>query len=170
MIEFREERVRELEERLSELQKTEQKYRQQYTDTKLPEHCTVLKQNAQNEAEEKTLDAIRALQNAEEEGCSEALADARRLLESPSTKSAASAYTAVADVAKMCKRETHPAVQTAVRAVRDVLVMRCRSQAVPGDRRSFLDTAEEAFGRPLHQELRAVLLLSYHKNTKNKSI
>ena len=50
VIEFREERVRELEERLSELQKTEQKYRQPYTDTKLPEHCTVLKQDAQNEA------------------------------------------------------------------------------------------------------------------------
>ena len=108
------------------------------------------------------------MQNAEEEGCSEALAEARRLLESPSTKSAASAYTAVADVANICNTVTHSDVQTAMRAVRDVLVMRCRSQAVPGDRRSFLDTAEEAFGRPLHQELRAVLLLSYHKNIKNK--
>ena len=51
VIEFREERVRELEERLSELQKTEQKYNQQYTDTKLAEHCTVLRQKAQNEAD-----------------------------------------------------------------------------------------------------------------------
>ena len=50
MVEFREERLLELEQRLSELQKTEQMYRQRYTDTKLSEHCRVLTKKAQNEA------------------------------------------------------------------------------------------------------------------------
>ena len=75
---------------------------------------------------------------------------------------------AVADVANICEKEARCAVKAAERAVRDVVVMRCRLQAAPGDRGAFLEAAEEAFGRPLDRELRAVLLLAYHKVAKGK--
>jgi len=50
-----------------------------------------------------------------------------------------------------------------------VLVMRCRCQAVPGDKDSFLETVEQAFGGPLDQKLKAKVLLSYHKITRDKA-
>ena len=59
-------------------------------------------------------------------------------------------------------------VKEAERTVRDVLVMRCRCQAVPGDKDSFLETVEQAFGGPLEQKLKAKILLSYHKITRDK--
>ena len=52
--------------------------------------------------------------------------------------------------------------------MRDVVVLRCRSQAEPGDRGAFLEAAEEVFGQPLGRELQAVLLLAYHKVSKGK--
>ena len=125
-------------------------------------------ERAKNEAEEKTREAIKALQSAEEAGGGEALGEARRLLEASCTKSAASAVMVVADVAKNCEKEVRCAVKAAERTVRDVLVMRCRCQAVPGDKDSFLETVEQAFGRPLDQKLKAVVLLSYHKITRDK--
>ena len=52
--------------------------------------------------------------------------------------------------------------------IRDALVLHCRSQAAdPGDRGAFLETAEQVIGRRLDRELRAVLLLAYHKVAKN---
>ena len=75
---------------------------------------------------------------------------------------------AIADAAKSCDKEALGAVKAAERAVRDVVVVRCRSRAEPGDRGAFLEAAEEAFGRPLDRELRAVLLLAYHKFAKNR--
>ena len=56
--------------------------------------------------------------------------------------------------------------QAALRDIRDALSLHCRSQAEPGDRGAFLVAAEKAFGRPLDRELRAVLLLAYHKVAK----
>ena len=46
------------------------------------------------------------------------------------------------------------------------MILHCRSQAEPGDRGAFLVAAEKAFGRPLDRELRAVVLLAYHKVAK----
>ena len=169
IVSFREERVLQLEQRLLELQEIERVYRQQSTATKPSKPRRVRKKKRRTEAQEKTLDAIRALHSAEDAVGGEALGEACRLLEASCTKSAASAYTVVAGVAESCEEETLSSVKTAVRAVRDVLVTRCCSQAVAGDRSSFLETAEEAFGRRLHRELRAVLLMAYHKNIKNKS-
>ena len=58
--------------------------------------------------------------------------------------------------------------EQARRDIRDALVLHCRSQtADPGDRGAFLETAEQVFGRRLDRELRAVLLLAYHKVAKN---
>ena len=156
IVRFREERVSQLEQRLLELQEIERVYTQQSTATKPSKPRRVRKKKRRTEAQEKTLDAIRALHSAEDAVGGEALGEACRLLEASCIKSAASAYMVVAGVAESCEEETLSSVKTAVRAVRDVLVTRCCSQAVAGDRRSFLETAEQAFGRRLHRELRAV--------------
>ena len=61
--------------------------------------------------------------------------------------------------------------EEARRDIRDALVLHCRSQAAdPGDRGAFLETAERVFGRPLDRDLRAVLLLAYHKVSKDLPI
>ena len=171
IVSFREERVLQLEQRLLELQEIERVYRQQSTATKPSKPRRVRKKKERTEAQEKTLDAIRALHSAEDAVGGEALGEACRLLEASCIKSAASAYMVVAGVAESCEEDgcITELVKTAVRAVRDALVTRCCSQAVAGDRRSFLETAEQAFGRRLHRELRAVLLMSYHKTSKNAS-
>ena len=56
-------------------------------------------------------------------------------------------------------------LKAAERAVRDVVVLRCRSVSEPRDREAFILAAEEAFGRrgePLDDELQALLLLAYY--------
>ena len=48
-----------------------------------------------------------------------------------------------------------------------VLILRCWAVAAPGNQASFIGVIEEAMGiGPLGQELRAVLLLAYHKMAK----
>ena len=94
------------------------------------------------------------------------LREALRLLEAPSAKSAASALIMIGDVSRSCDQDALGAVKAAERAARDVVVLRCRSQADPGNREEFLLAAEEAFGRRvwgLDQELQARLKLAYHK-------
>ena len=69
-------------------------------------------------------------------------------------------------VADSCDEEAEGAVKAAQRAVRDVVVLRCRSVSEPRDRDAFILAAEEAFGRPgepLDDELQALLLLAYYK-------
>ena len=165
MVKFREEQVLKREERLCQLEKIEQMYWLQNAGT---QPSNQEGERAKNDAEEKTQEAIKALQSAEQAGGGEALGEARRSLEASCTKGAASAVMIVADVAKNCERTVREAVKEAERAVRDVLVMRCRCQAVPGDKDSFLETVEEAFGGSLEQKLKAKILLSYHKITRNK--
>jgi len=165
VVKFREEQLKEREERLCQLEKIEQMYWLQNAGT---QPSNQEGERAKNEAEEKTQEAIKALQSAEQAGGGEALGEARRSLEASCTKGAASAVMIVADVAKNCERTVREAVKEAERAVRDVLVMRCRCQAVPGDKDSFLETVEEAFGGSLEQKLKAKILLSYHKITRDK--
>ena len=100
---------------------------------------------------------------AVEEACGHALGNARRLLEGPCAKSAASALMDLAQVAKSCDKGALAAVKAAERAVRDVVVLRCCSQGEEKDRGAFLEAAKEAFGRPLDRELRAKLLLAASK-------
>ena len=122
---------------------------------------------AHKEAVEKKRDAIRSMK-AVEEACGHALENARRLLEGPCAKSAASALMDLAQVAKSCDKGALAAVKAAERAVRDVVVLRCCSQAGTADRGAFLEAAEEAFGSPLDRELGAQLLLAFSKVSKDK--
>ena len=94
------------------------------------------------------------------------LREALRLLEAPSAKSAASALILIGDVSRSCDQDALGAVKAAERAARDVVVLRCRSQADPGNREEFLLAAEEAFGRRVwgrDTERQACLKLAYHK-------
>ena len=106
IVSFREERVLQLEQRLLELQEIERVYTQQSTATKPSKPRRVRKKKRRTEAQEKTLDAIRALHSAEDAVGGEALGEACRLLEASCTKSAASAYMVVAGVAESCEEET----------------------------------------------------------------
>ena len=170
IVSFREERVLQLEQRLLELQEIERVYTQQSTATKPSKPRRVRKKKRRTEAQEKTLDAIRALHSAEDAVGGEALGEACRLLEASCIKSAASAYMVVAGVAESCEEDgcITELVKTAVRAVRDVLVMRCHAQVERREKNAFLATVEEAFGRPLDPPLLAVILLAYHKIIKHK--
>ena len=121
-----------------------------------------------HEAEAKWREAIAAVEFAQVAGGGEALAEARRCLEVSCTKSAAHALMAVADAGKTCEGKGHGAFKSAARAVRYLLVVRCRLQAAPGVERAFIEAVEEAFGRRLDNQLRSLILLAYHKVTKNK--
>ena len=50
--------------------------------------------------------------------------------------------------------------------MRDLLVMRCRIQAPSGDQNAFIEAVEEAFGGKLDNQLRSLILLSYHKTSR----
>ena len=167
MVELREECVLALEQRLSQLEETERQHGQGNVEN---EPSRKEREEARKEAEEKTLDAIRALVCAENAGGGEALGETRRLLGASCIKSAASAYTVVAGVAERYLEDGRITrlVKTAVRAVRDVLVMRCHAQVERREKSAFLATVEEAFGRPLDQPLVTVILLAYHKIIRHK--
>ena len=60
--------------------------------------------------------------------------------------------------------------EKARRDIRDALVLHCRSQAADPSRGAFLEAAGRVFGRPLDRDLRAVLLLAYHKVSKDLPI
>ena len=126
---------------------------------------------AAGDGEETTLqDALSSLEEAEAAGGGEALGEARTLLlEGTCARSAALALMTIADVANNCDNDDALlAINAAERAVRDAFVLRLRSQALPGNRASFLETAEEAFGRRLDRDARATLLQAYHKVSKGK--
>jgi len=108
----------------------------------------------------------RGVPGGREAWCGDLLREALRLLEAPSAKSAARALILIGDVSQSCDQDALGAVKAAERAARDVVVLRCRSQADPGNREHFLLAAEEAFGRRVwgfDQELQACLKLAYHK-------
>ena len=87
-------------------------------------------------------------------------------LERPSANNVARAHTMIGCVADSCDEEAEGAVKAAQRAVRDVVVLRCCSVSEARNPETFIVAAEEAFGRggePLGRELKAVLLLAYHK-------
>ena len=124
-------------------------------------------------------DALSSLEEAEAACGGEALGEARTLLlEGTCARSAALALMTIADVANNCDNMPTSrtfallAIRAADRAVRDAFVVRCRSQAVPGDRASFLNVAWEAFGQPPDPDWQVripVLLGSYHKTAKGKA-
>ena len=159
IVSFREERVLELEQRLLELQGIERVYRQRSTATKLSKPRRVRKKKERTEAQEKTLEAIRALQSAEDAVGGEALGEACRLLEASCTKSAASAYTVVAGVAKNCQEEIlsavkHCGARSSGRAGHSMPLPSGtkRQKLLPGDRRRSVrsTTAPVTTGSPPH--------------------
>ena len=113
------------------------------------------------EAAEKVWVAGRFLEAAEAASGDAVLGEARQLLEAPGAKNAAVALMTVSAAARSCEREALGAIEAAERAVRDVVVLRCRSRAQTGDRSAFLEATEEAFGRPLDCELQNALLLAF---------
>ena len=115
------------------------------------------------EAAAKWREAITAVEDAQAAGCSEALAEARRCLEGPCTKSAVLALRAV--VERFGERPD-AAEKAVARAVRDLLVMRCRIQAPSGDQKAFIEVVEEALGGKLDNQQRSLILLSYHKTSR----
>ena len=115
---------------------------------------------------EKTRDAIRFVRVAEEACGGDGLREALGLLHMPDAQSAAHALIALGDVAKNCDKEVLAAVKAAERAARDVVVLRC---CAPGggvlhvDQKAFLEAVRVALEREPNRELRAMLLLAYHK-------
>ena len=68
-----------------------------------------------------------------------------------------------------CPLDAEKAVKKADRDVRDVVVLRCRARCTNlKDREGFLEKATEAYDGQLDKEIRAQLLLAYHKDPKNK--
>ena len=119
-------------------------------------------------------DALSSLEEAEAAGGGEALGEARTLLlDGTFARSAALALMTIADVANNSDNDgALLPIKAAERAVRDAFVVRCRSQAVPGDRASFLNVAWKAFGQPPDPDWQLripVLLGSYHKTAKGKA-
>ena len=110
----------------------------------------------------------RGVRGSREARGGDALMEARRLLERSCAKSAAKALITIDDVAKSCDTNAEPVVKEAERAVRDVVVMRCRSQDDPEDRFALLDNLEKAFGGPLPEELQAKLSLAFFKIVKRE--
>ena len=162
----------------AELEAREKRFREreailQDDETTLQDALSPLEEaEAAGDGEEPTLEdaALASLEEAEAAGGGEALGEARTLLlEGTCARSAALALMTIADVANNCDNDNALlAINAAERAVRDAFVLRLRSQALPGNRASFLETAEEAFGRRLDRDARATLLQAYHKVSKGK--
>ena len=110
--------------------------------------------------------AIRLVTAAETAGGGDALGDARDCLRTGDARSAADALIIIGNVAKNCDKEVLAAVKAAERAARDVVVLRC---CAPGggvlhvDQKAFLEAVRVALEREPNRELRAMLLLAYHK-------
>ena len=119
--------------------------------------------------------AIRLVVAAEEAGGGDALRGARRLLLTGDTQSAVDALIVLGNVAQTCDKKALAKVKAAERAARDVVVLHC---CAPGGgvldvgKNAFLEAAGAAFAEHLggarlgdanHRELRAFLLLAYHK-------
>ena len=103
-----------------------------------------------------TRDAIRLMVAAEEAGGGDALEEARGLLQTPCSQSAANALIAIGHVATNCDDEALGAVKASERAVRDVVDLRCCALGggvLDVDQGAFLEAAEVAFDMPCQNSL-----------------
>ena len=119
---------------------------------------------------EKVREAQRALDEAKDSGVSTATIDkASNLLEKPDPSHAAQAIVEIDNVRQKASQESQiQAIKAAERALRDVLVVRCRSRVTSDDRAAFIAVVEEAFGAEWSREHRSLTLLSFHKVYKDK--
>ena len=82
----------------------------------------------------------------------------------PLGRGAAQAQQLIHEVLMNCPPAAEKAVKKADRDVRDVVVLRCRARCTNlKDREGFLEKATEAYDGQLDKEIRAQLLLAYHK-------
>jgi hypothetical protein len=103
----------------------------------------------------------------------EDLMRARNLLQKitvPLALGAAEAQKAVHDALVLCTEpEAQKAIKRADRDVRDVVVLLCRAECDdPKDREGFLQKILDAYDQDLDKEVRAQLLLAYHKLMKGQ--
>jgi len=126
------------------------------------------------EIEERLLGLIPLVDELEAGWGTEALGAARRQLRELDATSAMDVLKLLDQTAKSWTMSTDPvaagwelgAVRTAERMARDVVVMLIVNRGgedAAGDRHVFLETADDINGTPLDRELRAKLLLAYHK-------
>ena len=132
-----------------------------------------LRNRALVEAEAKVIEALKAIDAATEEcGPFPEFAEAReRLLAQtvPLAGGAAQAQRLIHQILQRCCAAVEKVVKKADRGVRDVVVLRCRAICTnPKDRELFLEKAAEAYDGELDKEVRAQLLLAYHKDPTNK--
>ncbi len=112
---------------------------------------------ADGEAAEKARDdAVRVLQVA-------GLGEAQRLLGSLTCQDAAASLLLVTAAAADCAPEARDTINAAERAVRDVVALVLKWRANPGSVKLWDEAAEHAFSGPLDRNVRAALLLAFHK-------
>ena len=123
---------------------------------------------AATETTTKDRNAIRALEAAAAASGDASLVEASRLIDTEGAQNAAYALVVTMAAANSCNAKARPVMRTAERAVREVVVSRCCSWPQLRDRGAFLEAVEQAFGSPLDRELRARLLVAYHRAVKEK--
>ena len=131
-----------------------------------------LRNKAKEDANAKVIEALASIDTAEE-ACGGLFADefklAREKLQActdPLAAGAAAAQNIIRTILMKCPwKKAEKVVKKADRDTRDVVVLRCRALCKhPKDRNGFLQLAAQAYGRELDKEVRAQLLLAYHKD------
>ena len=148
-----------------------------------PELAERARREARADAEAKMKAAMESIMYAQQilQACGgDGIADLQRAMEllqadtDPLAQGAAQAQQLVRQVLSNCPAASQKAVKKADRDVRDIVMFRCRAECCdPKDREEFLARAAEAYGgkeldKEEWREVRAQLLLSYHKDRKNQ--
>ena len=130
-----------------------------------------LRNKAKEDANAKVIEALASIDTAEE-ACGGLFADefklARETLQActdPLAAGAAAAQNIIHYIMMNCPCGKKKALKKAAQDIRDVVVLRCRALCKdPKDRDGFLEQAARAYGSELDKEVRAQLLLAYHKD------
>jgi len=131
-----------------------------------------LRNKAKEDANAKVIEALASIDTAEE-ACGGLFADefklARETLQActdPLAAGAAAAQNIIRTILMKCPwKKAEKVVKKADRDTRDVVVLRCRALCKhQKDRVGFLQLVVQAYGRELDKEVRAQLLLAYHKD------
>ena len=130
-----------------------------------------LRNKAEEDAKAKVIEALASIDNAENT-CGGLFAEwfnfARENLEDctdPLAAGAAAAQNIIHYIMMKCPCGKKKALKKAAQDIRDVVVLRCRALCKdPKDRDGFLEQAARAYGSELDKEVRAQLLLAYHKD------
>ena len=91
------------------------------------------------------------------------MSEAQRLWGSLTCQNAAASLRLVIAAAADCAPRARKTINTAERAVRDVVALILKWRANPGSVKLWDEAAETAFNGPLDRNVRAALLLAFHK-------